>query len=354
MILMNKKDFIFCILSFYCTQVFAIPESNKYTNFISDISLSGPADAIAFGQVIGNSGSTRTDMCSDIDLNYTLARIDYEPILPFKEVLSRPAFSDSYLYEVNVPGLSVSPRGGYSPSGGYNTDSLPPQKMVAWQGSLSNADRIGRNALMMTLQLYIYKDTSRLTSGTTVLPSQKMYRYVCYDNEGKAQEIVNILSRPVKIISTVTGCTPINKAVTVNMDKIPVGNIKNADPVTLIGTKKATFSLQCDPGIFVYASFVDLTDPTNRTDVANLTSDSTASGVGYVITGSSGKRLLFGPDGSASGISGKANYLIQTAGSAPNNNPVSTTLGFSYVRKSEEELKTGTAKAMIGITYSYH
>ena len=182
-----------------------------------------------------------------------------------------------------------------------------------------------------------------------------MYRYLCKDGEGTTQEAYNFILRPITVNGTVTGCEPTNSAVVIEMDKIAMNTIENADASTLIGTRQSTFSLQCDPNINVSVSVVDLSDPKNRSNTATLTADSTATGVGFAVTGVSGTRLIFGADGSAVGTPNQDKYFIATAGSASasRNNPVSTRFGFSYVRKPEEELKAGSAKAVIGLTYSY-
>ncbi|MEX5986826.1 hypothetical protein ACON3F_17375 [Providencia hangzhouensis] len=137
------------------------------------------------------------------------------------------------------------------------------------------------------------------------------------------------------------------------MEKIPASIIEKADASENISLKRQSFSLQCDPNINVYVSIVDLSDTTNKTTVSTLTADSSASGVGYAVIGLSGQRLQFGPDGSAPNIPGQQKYYIQRSGTAEKNNPISFSLGFGYVRKPEEEFKTGTANAMIGLTYSY-
>ncbi|MEY1239949.1 fimbrial protein, partial [Providencia manganoxydans] len=144
-----------------------------------------------------------------------------------------------------------------------------------------------------------------------------------------------------------------NKTVSVEMEQLPASAIENAASSENIGLKQQSFSLQCDPNVNVYASIVDLSDIGNKTSVSKLTADSSASGIGFAVIGPSGQRLQFGPDGSAANVPDQNKYFIERSGTMQKNNPINFNLGFSYVRKPEEEFKTGTAKGVIGLTYSY-
>lgn len=102
-------------------------------------------------------------------------------------------------------------------------------------------------------------------------------------------------------------------------------------------------------------SAVELSDLTNTSDTATLSADSTATGIGFAITAPGGKRMRFGPDGSAANVPGQEKYFVRTAGNASSSqhNPASTQFGFSYVRNPGDEIKPGTAKVVIRLTYSY-
>lgn len=349
----NIKYITFFIMLLQMSYSFAMPEVTYNTNYLGTINISGPADRTTYGSVIANSGSRAgIKICNNSDIEYTLSRIDYEPIAPwtgqtYQATSAHPVIN---LFETGVSGFSFAPLGGFS----YTTDSfrpLPATTTTVWQGSVNNSSRIS-SPKAVTVGVYIYKGPDRIV-GSIALPSKIMYRYVCFDETGKAQEATNIQYNTITVNATVTSCEPTTKVMTLDMDKIPASSIENSDASVNIGMKKQTFSLQCDPNIDVLVSFVDLTDTTNKTNVANLTPDSTASGVGFVVTGGSDQRFLFGPDGSAAGIPGQKKYYVQRSGTADKNNPMSFTIGFSYVRKPEETFKTGSAKAMIGLTYSY-
>lgn len=338
-------------------QAFAYPEFNyPMNNSDPTLNVSGPADRLDFGTVIHNSGSSTNTICNSKDVNYTLTSIVYESLATWTGRTYQATLAHAVipLFESGVTGFSLTPMGGPI-NQGYpaNWSPFPPETKTAWSGYQDNANRVA-NGHRVNSGVYVYKDEQRFT-GNAVIPQQTMYRYLCKDSYGTTQEVYNFYLRPFNIVGTVTGCTPANSAVVLDMNKIAQSAIENADPSTLIGTKKSMFALQCDPNIDVFVSIVDLSDQTNKTDTATLTADSTATGVGFAVTGPSGKRFLFGPDGSAKNVPGQTKYYIQNSGSASasRNNPVSTQFGFSYVRKPGQEVKPGTAKAVIGLTYSY-
>lgn len=357
----KNKLLIFILLFTQIPPAFSISESKIDLN-IYDLFVSGPADKMSYGHVIGNSGSNASGrLCNNRDLDYTLGKITYEPTLPwtghtYTASLAHPTL---YLFDSGVSGLSIVPLSGSSSFNaefppvypGGSLQSLPPEGKLAWKGRKDNNSRLS-DPIPLTTAVYIYKGADRLV-GQTIIPQQTIARYTCYDTNGVAQEATNVVLKKVTINGSVDTCTPTNKVVSIEMDKVPISAIENAGASDLIGTKKSTFSLLCDPNVAVYFSVVDLVDPTNNTKISKLTADSTASGVGYSIASPASKIMPFGPDGSAANIPGQYKEFIQRAGNAPNNNPISFDLGFSYVRKPEETVKAGTAKSMIGITYSY-
>ncbi|WP_447886817.1 fimbrial protein [Serratia fonticola] len=339
----------------------AIPDTQKVHSFgATNVRISGPADSPdnMFGKIIANSGSRQHVICNNPNISYNLGKIEYTLLANWtgESFQSSPAHSKVYLYESGVEGLSLAPtiRGdsfnsGMTGVGVFNP--APPEPMVVWTGNMSDSNRKSPGFWAFT-QIYVYKGAKRLQNAT-IIPRQPLFRFTCYDTNNVAQETSTFVVSDIYIYVDVASCTPDAKATTVNMDGIPVVNIENATSSTLIGTKQQTFSLKCDPNIKVSYSVVDLNDRTNNTNTSTLTSDSTAAGVGYAITSPSGARLQFGPDGSAVGIPGQIKYFLGNSGTAAANNPMSFQLGFSYVRKPEETIKTGTAKSLIGITYSY-
>lgn len=353
-----KKKLSFLVITLtQISPVFAYPEFSYYLNNGSGmIDISGPADQEQFGKVVYNSGSSDYRICNSSDVNYTLASIVYESLgtwtgRTYQATSAHPIIP---LFESGIVGVSLTPMGGPFDQGyPANWSPMGTETKTVWSGYKENGYRIA-NGYRAQTGVYVYKDEQRF-SGSTVIPQQRMYRYLCKDTNGTTQEVYNFDFRPINMLGTVTGCTPTNSAVVLDMNKIAESTIKNADSSTLIGTKNSMFSLQCDPNIKVFVSFVDLSDQTNSTEISKLTSDSTAKGVGFAVTGPTGKRLRFGPDGSAKDVPGQEKYYIQNSGSASasRNNPISTQFGFSYVRNPNEEVKPGTAKAVIGLTYSY-
>lgn len=334
----------------------ALEFTNNANSFGRTENISGPADSMEYGRVFHNSGSQVHRICNSSAANYTLRNIVYEPIAIWtgRTHQATSAHVPIPLFEANVTGLAITPMGGNTDAGSpANFSPLYTEPTTVWTGVRLNDNRIA-NGHRVTAGVYVYKNEQRLTD-FTVVPEQPFYRYLCQDDNGITQEIYTFIFRALTIRGTVTGCTPAESALVVEMDKIAQSTIENADPSTLIATQQRTFSLLCDPNINVSVSVVDLTDQTNYTTTAKLTPDSTATGVGFAISGSSGQKLLFGADGSAAQMPNQQKYFIQNSGTAYNNrnNPVSLRLGFSYVRKPEEEIKPGSAKAIVGITYSY-
>jgi len=329
----------------------AIPDS-RHQVILRDIRISGPADRNPLGTIFFNSGSQYEMICKNPSLNYNLARVEYTPLLTYRT----DSTIGQYFYESGLKGISLGPRirGDWFnvalPGNGVFS-SAPPVQQDVWKGMFVNSDRLSVRFTVFNL-LYIARGAERIENAP-MLPLAELYRYTCYDDKNVAQETDTFYYNARPIYIDVTGCTPDVKATTINMEGVAVANIENAAASTLIGTKQQTFSLKCDPSIVVRYSVVDLNNPTNNTTTSTLTPDSTAAGVGYAITSSNGARLQFGPDGSAVGVPGQTKYLLGVSGTATSNNPMSLQLGFSYVRKPEEALKTGSAKSLIGITYSY-
>ena len=324
---------------------------------LGQVRLSGPADSPNYpmGTVISNSGSMGISICNNPALSYTLSRIEYAPVAVWTgdSYSAGSAFRPFFLYESSVNGLNFGPwiRGDLFTSGITGNGVLnpaPPEPLVVWTGNRPNSAR----GMPTYARVYIYKGRGRLENNT-YLAEQPLYRFTCYDNNNVMQETSTISTVPQVININVTGCTPSTKITTVDMAGVPIANIENAGANSLINTRQQTFSLACDPNVWVRYAVVDLNDPTNNTTTSTLTPDSTAEGVGYAITSPAGTRIQFGPDGSAPGIPGQTQYGLGPTGGANSNNPMSLQLGFSYVRKPEEIIKTGTAKSLIGITYSY-
>ncbi|RWR01053.1 hypothetical protein ED28_16525 [[Pantoea] beijingensis] len=350
------------ILSFLVLTMININQASAYPEFekpifvsIQSIDIAGPVDNMDYGTVVWATGMWTEPLCRSSDVNYTLGSIVYEPIATWtgRTYQATPAHVPIPLFESGVTGFYFSQKGGNARDPApFNFYPLPTAPTTVWSGYIENAARVEKGFGMVS-GMNLYKDEHRI-DGVNIIPVKRMYRYLCKDDRGATQEIYNYVTRPIYINSIVRGCTPDKGAVILDMDKIAQGTVENADPSTLLGTKQSTFSLKCDPDVRVYMSIVDLSDTKNISDTASLTPDSTATGVGFAVTSENGTRLRFGPDGSAANVPGQQKYYLQYSGTIPSkDNIVNARFGFSYVRKPEQEVKAGTAKAVIGITYSY-
>lgn len=338
----------------------AIPDTQYTHSWLgSEIILSGPADSPnnSYGKVIAMSGQRGPhNLCKNSDITYDLAKVEYTPLAVWTGNTLSNGARPVYLYESNIGGLSLGPliRGDTFTSGITGngvTNSAPPEPMVVWTGNMSNSARFGWGLRIYT-NLYVYKGANRIDS-TTIIPRQPLFRFTCFDTNNVVQETNTFYSSDIYVNINMSGCVPDSKSTTIDMAAIPVANILNAASSTLLNTKLQTFSLKCDPNIQLSYSVVDLNDPTNNSMTSTLTAESTAAGVGYAITSPAGTRLQFGPDGSATAIPNQTKYFLGTVGNSATNNPFSYQLGFSYVRNPDEAIKTGSAKSLIGITYSY-
>lgn len=337
----------------------AVVETTQYVARDASITISGPADAMAYGTNIGFSQATELRVCGSTvtGVYWDLAKITMTSVIPWTGRTYRPsaAFNMQYLYESGVSGFAIVPayRAYYfngEIAGGVGSNYVNPGTKVAWTGKIADATRRSTGFTGVNAGYSLYKDVGRFSDSQTI-PGGVLYKYDCYDTKGVLQETNYIVMKPLTVIGSVTSCTPDTKATTVTMDNFPITVLANAANDTLIGTKSRTFSLKCDPNISLFFSIVDMSDQTNLTTTAKLTPDSTATGVGFAVTSTGGTRLKFGPDGSAAGILNQSSYYLANSGT--NGGIMSHTLNFSYVRQPSEVIKAGTAKAIVGIAYSY-
>lgn len=352
---MNHKTFLFFIFYFLfgIAKSWSIPNTDIVTPFPNGIQLYGTRDdkKFPFSRSLASSGDYVRQICNNKSLTYDLSKIIYTPIATFA------GYGQAGLIfrESGAPGLSTVPS---LMSQLFNADigpnqyvSMPIEPKVVYRGGMSDDWRKGVYGFRVTTGVRVYRSSGSIENGS-VIPRQPLYMYTCYDMNGVARETSTILLDNVPLTINVVGCTPESKSTAISMTGVPVANIENAASSTLIGTQQQTFSIKCDPSVSIYYSVVDLNDPTNISTTSTLTPDSTAAGIGYTITSSDGTRLQFGPDGSAVGIPGQTKYFLGKA-TEENGFLFSHQLGFSYVRKPGEAVKTGSAKSLIGITYSY-
>ncbi|MGT2472651.1 fimbrial protein [Paraburkholderia terrae] len=106
-----------------------------------------------------------------------------------------------------------------------------------------------------------------------------------------------------------------------------------------------TLSLSCSTGATVLITLGDGVNPANRGTSLQLTSDSTAKGIGVQVVNSSGSPVAFGQD---SATPGNANQW--SAGASPNGT-LQIPLTARYVRTGV--VSAGTVKALATFTMSY-
>lgn len=152
------------------------------------------------------------------------------------------------------------------------------------------------------------------------------------------------LSGSIQIKPTVPAC-----AVTTKTVNVPFGEVSMAD-ASSTPEKSFTIGLSCSGGTQnaktrIYITLTDATKPSNRSNILNLTSKSTATGVGIQIKNGT-KLVSYGPDSSASGNENQ--WFVKETG----NGTVEIPLTARYV-KTGAKLKAGSADAIATFTMSY-
>lgn len=359
---MNKSTYLFpffIVLTLICfpKEGLAVVESYYSRNYTSgDIVIINAADSMAFATVLAGSGIGRqVKICSNNTINYSLRRVDYVPVASYLgQTYSSAGSSVMYLFDTGAPGFALIPFYNVSSNAAMITYGQTVRTTV-WSGNYDNGARV-YNGIPTTYGSYIWKGSDRPNDGYTLIPGQEMFRFECYDETNTLQEIIHISTGSANVRASIRTCTPNVVTASVDMGAVAMSSLLNSAASQLINTQQVTFSLVCDPSIALYYSVSDLNNPANRSTITSLTSDSTASGIGFTLTNSSGTQLSFGPDGSAKDIPGQTKYFIGNSGGvvgSDKNLPMALTLGFSYVRDTSKDLKSGTAKSLIGITYSY-
>jgi type 1 fimbria pilin len=106
-----------------------------------------------------------------------------------------------------------------------------------------------------------------------------------------------------------------------------------------------SLALTCTAGATVLITLTDNANPANRSTALQLTSDSTAQGVGVQILNNSGTPVAFGPDSATPG-----NLNQWKAGTSPNGQLL-VPLTARYVRTGT--VSPGTVRALATFTLSY-
>jgi hypothetical protein len=355
------KSILLCLGIVISIPSFAVV-SKSYTLYLSNgYTATGPADAIPFAEVVQNWGiPSRAQLCSDSSLKYDVGRIDYVSLLPFTGRTFKASASHYivYLFDIGFNGVAFSPTylGTFMNKGTIeNTTnsvqrSVPEGTQTVWEGNISNSNR--GSSFNWGYGAYLYKDAIRLPSGVFNVPAQPMYQFNCYDTSGTLQETIIFNMSPFNISSSTTSCTPNQTSAIIQMTEIPLSKIEEATLGTLIETQSRGFSITCPKGINVFVSVTDLVDPSNYGSiVTKLTADSTAKGVGYIVSSPGAPTgWALSPPGSTPGIPGLTQYYLGE--STVDGTNLNLNMRFSYT-KTENQVSEGTAKSIVGITYSY-
>lgn len=147
------------------------------------------------------------------------------------------------------------------------------------------------------------------------------------------------------IVNGARSCTLLNPAnMTVPLSTISAMSIPNSGDELFAGL--INISLNCEPGVSVYATLTDASTPSNRDNILTLTKTSTASGVGLKIyKNNDATALHFGPD---SPIKGSENQWQLSAGTEA---LPSVQLKVNYVNNGA--ITPGIVNGISTITFSY-
>lgn len=337
----------FILMLTLVNQAFAVKEVDHYLNGPEfwPLDLSGPLNGIRWNTVLG-FGSAPNRICAEWFTSYDLEEVILEPLVQPTGVVNGNVGPNSPTYDTGVKGISFAPYMGWYTS----LDNMGTETRSIYKGWISDYDR-KRGGASVNMMTSYYKDAEPFV-GEAIMTKKPIVRFTCIDTNRVVQEIHTYWTRPWPVTGKVTSCVPNESAAVINMNNVGVVRFEKADPSTLIETTQADFSLVCDPNIKLNISITDLSDTTNTSDTATLTADSTAKGVGFAVTTPKGNRMRFGIDSPTPSAPGAYHYLMLVSG-REEVNPVSMSLGFSYVRKPGEDVVPGTAKALIGLTYSY-
>lgn len=216
-----------------------------------------------------------------------------------------------------------------------------------WYPTPNAARAPGTDAIDARFRYVLYAMPGVLPAGSYVIPHiEDFLRLECRDSTGQMyQEMVG--QRSVTVNVAARGCDVTSPAHTyIDFGALSTRDFSAAGSTT--STIPSMINLQCDPNVEIKVTLSDQTDPSNRTDIVNLTAASTASGLGVqVVNPGTGAPYRLGPDdASAHGIN---QYPLGLSG--PNGGVFNLPLGFRYIQTGE--MVAGTATALVGVTFSY-
>lgn len=158
----------------------------------------------------------------------------------------------------------------------------------------------------------------------------------------EAQTYMITVNAPIVITSK--GCTLVEPDMKVNMPKGILSSL--VAPGDTLGHKGFNINLKdCPADVKIYATLTDARNPSNRSDILSLSSDSTAKGVGFRVS-HAGNAIKFGPNSAAPGT---LNQFLITNAPTP---LLSIPMEVSYIR-TNEKAEGGTANGSIILNMSY-
>ncbi|QFS40581.1 fimbrial protein [Burkholderia cepacia] len=219
-------------------------------------------------------------------------------------------------------------------SSGGNTDWWP------WEFTLPGVREITFTSIPVVIELV---KTGRITAGGS-LSGELAGSWVKNSLGESFKYRIFKLSGSIQIKPTVPTC-----AVTTKTVNVPFGEVSMTD--TAGGPEKSfKIGLKCSGGTGtaktrMYITLTDATKSANRSNILNLTSNSTAEGVGIQIKNGS-TLVSYGPDSSAKGNPNQ--WFVTETGNAEIEIPLTA----RYVRTGAK-LKGGTADGIATFTMSY-
>lgn len=188
----------------------------------------------------------------------------------------------------------------------------------------------------------------RVTAGLINIPAQKVGNIRLRINSGPAHTgklEFSVTLNSLTLGNNAQSCRLLSpSSMNVALPTISQTSIPNQGDETFAGL--ARISLQCDPGVTVWATLTDATNTSNSTDILSLTNSSTAQGVGLKIYKNDAMALKFGPDSTQ-----KGNLNQWQLSNGVESNP-SVQLNAHYIN-TNGAITPGTVEGIATITFSY-
>ena len=299
-----------------------------------------PIDSVSYPIQIGSSSYYSNNVLFDYCWPYNLreqARIT-------RPVLGK--FNGQDVYDIGVPHMGIivtiadSQEGGFA--GGVNmngnnlTSVVPPSDSWLLVARLGASVKIGLIAF------------DRYPVGINVIPTIKIGELSVVSLNGGVNRlggVSDIILNGFSIEVKTKTCELSQRNFTVPLQTVykSMFNAINAE----VPGGDITLRLQCQPGINVYATMTDATNPANMTDILSLSQSSTAKGIKLKLyREGEGEAIKFGAE---SPVKGNLNqWKVTTYNGGPD--PV-LNIRANYIRTGD--IMPGTVQAISTITFSY-